>query len=236
MALPFAATLAGAQSPAERMSEAMAGLGLEPKATIQTSARSETARGVELSFASFAVDNRPAQGAFRFELNVHRAGRHVLRTVGDGAWLWHYDPVANTYSSVAYGGAEGGLMTDWRKRVFSRIRLVLDGPALFTARVAADAYGQRSESGWTPWFPTAALTAHPSGVLATAKSPFEARTLYQLEDGALTGIVHEGWPSDAAYERYATSVFRGQWPPDADFTFQPPKGARVVSAPDRQGR
>lgn len=218
------------------MAEAMAGLGLEPKATIQTTARIETRRGVETAFASLAVDNRPAQGSFRLELNVHRGGKHVLRTVGDGAWLWHYDPVANTYSSVAYGSAEGGLATDWRKRVFSRLRLLLEGPALFTARLAADAFGQRSDSGWTPWFPTATVSTDTRGVLAEARSPFEARTIYQLEDGRLTGVLHEGWPVEGGYERYAASVFPGQWPPDADYSFKPPRGARAVSAPDRQGR
>lgn len=234
--LPALACLAAAQTPAERLAEGYASLGLEPRVTIQTNARLEAGSKLQNVFASIAVDNRPSQGVFRLELNVHRDGKHVLRTVGDGTWLWHYDPQANTYSSVAYGGAEGGLTTDWRKRVFSRLALLLDGPALFTARVAADAFGTRSSSGWTPWFPTARLTAEPEGVLAKAESPWPAETRYRLEDGFVTGLLHEAWPDPASYDRYATAVYRGQWPPDADFAFKAPKGARAVAAPDRQGR
>lgn len=217
------------------MSDALAELALQPRFTLQTVAE-ETLNGrPDASFVSIAVDNRPAQGAFRLEVNVHEDGKHVRRIVGDGAWLWDYSPKPNTYSSVAYGSAEGGLDPKWRQKLFSRLKLLLDGPSLFTARIVADSFSAQPGSSWTPWFPTSTLTRDPGGVTAAAQSPYQARTRYNLR-GGLEGAVHEGWPFPGEYEKFVTSVYPGQLPPDASFVFVPPKGSRAVAASERQGR
>lgn len=229
------ASPAFAQSANTAMSDALAGLALNPRFTLQTLAEENTKGRPAESFVSIAVDNRLSEGAFRVEVNVHEDGKHVRRIVGDGTWLWDYSTKSNSYSSVAYGSAEGGLDPKWRQKLFSRLQILLEGPSLFTARIVADAYLAQPGSGWTPWFPTSVLTRDPDGVLARAQSPYSASTRYSIGP-VLTKVVHRGWPMPGTYEQFVTTVFSGQLPPDANFAFVPPKGARVVAASQRQDR
>lgn len=233
--LLLVASPAFAQSANVAMSDALAQLALNPRFTLQTVAFEDTKGRPARSFVSFAVDNRPDQGTFRFEVNVHEDGKIARRLVGDGTWLWDYGFKANAYSSLAYGSPEGGLDPKWRQKLFSRLKLLLDGPSLFTARIVADSIGAQPGSTWTPWFPTATLTVDSGGVLASAQSPYAARTRYEIA-GGLTRVVHDGVPSPDTSERFVTTVYSGQFPPDVDFAFVPPKGSRAIAASERQGR
>jgi hypothetical protein len=238
LALASSSLAAAGQSPAVRIDDAFARLGMATKATVRLTGRDWNAGVATDVWVTAAIEHKPAERAVRLELTSYLNGQIAQRAVADGNTLWLYDFGRNAYSSLEYASSDGALKPDWRARLFTTLGLRAGGPVAFVGRTLADAFGPGAANMWTPFFPTASLESVADGVIARATTPTEATTTYQLSPaGEITGIIHlgiveeaNGWTGPA----WNVSILPNVLPDDADFVFVAPVGARAVSLERRQ--
>ena len=238
------------------MASAMSELATYDRVTIDINGQ-ESYRGVDTPFryslaAQFLAAPVPTT---HFEGMFSKNGVGNGRLAGDGQWLWHWDPVARTYSSSRYqtdSTVAANQFADHRQRVLQAISKRVTGPASFGAHILMESFGANAsnlatlDSRWRPWLSTATVVVRSSPGMAevecTSTTPISARLTYYLEETAtggwaLNSAVYQSSVSVAGnlrVQEWTATVYRGTLPTDFSRTFSAPAGSRSVSIQGKQ--
>ncbi len=99
----------------------------------------------------------------QFEAMFRKGVSLTGRLAGDGQFLWHWDPIARTYSSSRYQTDDTvatGQYADHRQRLLQAVSKRITGPGAFGSHILMDAYGANASNvstmatRWRPWMPS----------------------------------------------------------------------------------